>query len=190
MILCSACANLYHGGQAAHPQGIANAHCEACGGELGAADGRFRRPLTAIAVTLALSAGVAFLGGKAVVMAIAPAAAPLLSALGLASAHDLVIDGVHARVSGEGDRAVLAVEGELVNAQPREAQVPDLDVTLVGADGSKLYTWRAHAPKPTLAPGERESFRTRLEAPPAGVAQALVKFATVGDKFALAGKDR
>ena len=73
---------------------------------------------------------------------------------------------------------------------PKSAYVPELAVALDDSSGIELYSWRAHAPKSQIAAGEHLAFRTRLELPPPEASQALVKFAAVGDKVALAGKEK
>ena len=108
----------------------------------------------------------------------------------VAASTALTIENVHAKLSSEGDKSLLVVEGDLVNPGPHEARAPELVVALDRADGAELYAWRAHASKSRLAPGERLAFRTRLESPPPGIGEALVKFAPVGDKVALAGDGR
>ena len=113
----------------------------------------------------------------------------MFSTLGLTEGADgLRIEHVHVGLSREADRSLLVVEGEVVNGLPKSANIPELAVALDDSSGIELYSWRAHAPKSQIAPGERLAFRTRLESPPPEASQALVKFAAVGDKVALAGK--
>ena len=56
-------------------------------------------------------------------------------------------------------------------------------IALRDADKRELYAWTAPPPKNKLGPNEVASFRTRLAAPPDGVNDVLVKFASVGDKL-------
>ena len=117
-----------------------------------------------------------------------PNAASMFSTLGLTQGADgLRLEHVHVGLSRQGDRSLLVVEGDIVNALPKTVDVPELAVSLDDSAGIELYSWRAHAPKSQIAAGERLAFRTRLESPPPEASQALVKFAAVGDKVALAG---
>lgn len=191
MNLCAPCSALYHG-QSANPasnSGVAS--CEACGDALAPESGALRRHMVAIGACIGLLVILGAVGGRAAVVAVVPGAAPIFSALGLPVASNaLEIVNVHAKLSTEGGKSLLVVEGELVNPGPRETAVPTLSVALVRADGGEIYSWRAHASKSRLSAGERLAFRTRLESPPADIGQALVKFAAVGDKVALTGDGR
>jgi len=191
MNLCVACSALYHGRSPFPASNSAGASCEACGDAIIREAGALRRHVVAIAACLGLVAVVGAVGGRAAVVAIVPSAAPIFSLIGLPVASAaLTIENVHAKLTSEGDKSLLVVEGDLVNPGPHEARAPELLVALTRADGVELYSWRAHASKSRLAPGERLAFRTRLESPPPGIGEALVKFAPVGDKVALAGDGR
>ena len=191
MILCSACQALYHGPGAIPAAKSGASACEACGADLGPPQGALRRHVVAIVGCVALVVGLGAVGGRSAIVSLVPGAAPIFSAIGLPLASGgLTIEGVHARLSGEGDKALLVVEGDVVNGPGKDSAVPELSVTLNGAGGATLYSWRAHAAKTRLAAGERLKFRTRLESPPRGITEALVKFAPVGDKVALAGDGR
>ncbi len=148
MILCPACARLYHGEHALlAPKGAAVV-CEACGDPLQARRGDGRRHVTAIFGCLALLLGICAIGGRSAIVALLPNAASMFSTLGLTEGADgLRIEHVHVGLSREGDRSLLVVEGDIVNALPKSANVPELAVSLDDSSGIELYSWRAHAPK-------------------------------------------
>ena len=78
---------------------------------------------------------------------------------------------------------MLVVEGAVVNLRDAPTEAPNMRIALRGADQRELYVWTAPAPKAKLGPNEHAAFRTRLAAPPDGVNDVLVKFASAGDKL-------
>ena len=110
-----------------------------------------------------------------------PAAAPTFAALGLPVLHNgLALQDVRSVVSAEGGKTVLDLEGRIANLHDRSVTVPDLTVMVRDAAAMPLYTWKAAAPKPSLAGGETVAFRTRLSAPPTGGRDVRVSFADAG----------
>jgi hypothetical protein len=75
------------------------------------------------------------------------------------------------------------VEGAIVNLRDSATASPNIRIALRGADKRELYVWTAPAPKSRLGPDEQVAFRTRLAAPPDGVSDVMVKFASVGDRL-------
>jgi hypothetical protein len=128
--------------------------------------------------------GATAIAARAAIVSIAPAMAAVYASVGIpVNLRALTIADVRATVTHETERAgELLVTGEVANLRDRETPVPSLRLTLRGEDGRELYVWTARAPKTRLGARERVTFRARLAAPPAGVREVLVKFATPGNK--------
>lgn len=155
---------------------------------------RRRRPLEALAaaftaipsglptVALGLAAiATAILARPSIVRA-APATAALYAKIGLpVNLRGLDLLGVKSALDTTGADRLLVVEGEIVNVTGREATVPLLELVVQGDDGQALYTWTSAAPRKTLGPAERASFRARLATPPAEGRQVLVRFASASE---------
>jgi predicted Zn finger-like uncharacterized protein len=138
-------------------------------------------PLAFAALLVGAMAAVA---ARETIVAALPATASLYSAIGLpVNLRGLAIADVSAHLGEGADKALLLVEGALVNLRSRETSAPDLRIALRGADGRELYVWTTRPPKDRLAVGERAHFVARLTAPPPGVVDALVKFVPPGDKL-------
>ena len=107
-----------------------------------------------------------------------PAAEYAFRAIGLpVNTRGLDIADVRARLGVVGDKRVLMVEGDVVNLLPNENASPDLRISLLAADGRELYVWTTHGPRGHLNKGERARFAARLETPPDGVEEAMVRLA-------------
>ena len=120
---------------------------------------------------------------KPIVKAV-PAAARVFATIGLpVNLRGLTLDNVHTNIFDLGDRKMLVVEGAVVNLRDFPTDAPNMRIALRGADKRELYVWTAPAHKTKLGPNERAYFRSRLAAPPDGVNDVLVKFASVGDKL-------
>ncbi len=70
---------------------------------------------------------------------------------------------------------VLAIEGTIRNTSRKVLEVPRLRFA-VRNEGGEIYAWTALPDRPILAPGQSESFRTRLASPPAGGREVFVRF--------------
>ena len=113
----------------------------------------------------------------------APFTAPAFSAIGLpVNVRGLAIEDVSARLGAVGEKNVLVVEGWIVNLRPGQTPAPDLRIALRGADGRDLYVWTTRAPTRRLERAQRVRFAARLEAPPDGARDAIVKFVASGDR--------
>ena len=149
---------------------------------------RFRRSgkgagaaLAAIAI---IAGAMAAAAERAALVKAAPNTARLFAAVGLpVNLRGLALDNVHTSIFDLGDRRVLVVEGAIVNLRDSATEAPNIRIALRGVDKRELYVWTAPAPKSRLGPDEQVAFRTRLAAPPDGVSDVLVKFASVGDKL-------
>lgn len=141
--------------------------------------GALRRVPPALPLGLAVLAAVAgLLAGRGAVVRHVPETARLYAAIGLpVNLRGLDIGAVASQLTGEGREAVLTVEGTIANPSVREAEVPQLLIALLAADGQALYTWTNEPPRKTLAAGEEVRFRARLAAPPLDGRDVLVRFA-------------
>jgi hypothetical protein len=112
------------------------------------------------------------------VAAMVPFAAPAYAAIGLpVNERGLAIQDVSARLGEAGEKKYLMVEGWIVNLRDAQTQPPDLRISLRGSNGGELYVWTARAPRRRLERADRVRFEARLEAPPEGAKDAIVKFA-------------
>ena len=137
--------------------------------------------LAALAIIIAAMAGAAW---RAPIVRAAPNTARLFAAVGLpVNLRGLALDNVHTNIFDLGDRRVLVVEGAIVNLRDSATLSPNIRIALRGADKRELYVWTAPAPKSRLAPDEQVAFRTRLAAPPDGVSDVMVRFASAGDRL-------
>ena len=71
---------------------------------------------------------------------------------------------------------VLTVEGEIVSATGRHAEVPRLRIAVTDGAGKEIYAWTARPPRTLLPPGETLPFRSRLASPPAEASGISVRF--------------
>jgi predicted Zn finger-like uncharacterized protein len=140
-----------------------------------------RRTLAAIAI---IGCAMAIVAARTPVVKAVPGTARIFAAIGLpVNLRGLTLDNVHTNIFDLGDRKMLVVEGAVVNLRDSPTEAPNMRIALRGVDKRELYVWTAPAPKTKLGPNERAAFRTRLAAPPDGVNDVLVKFASVGDKL-------
>jgi hypothetical protein len=156
--------------------------------EIGRASRRPWRTGGAVAPALVLGglviAATTAIAARAALVSIAPATAAVYAAVGMpVNLRGLTIGDVRATVTHETEsQRELVITGEIANLRDRETPAPNLRLALRGEDGRELYVWTARGPKKSLGARERVAFRARLAAPPAGVRDVLVKFATPGDK--------
>ncbi len=139
----------------------------------------------ALAAFLIVAGAMAAGAERTAIVKAAPTTARLFAAVGLpVNLRGLSLDNVHSSIFDLGDRRVLVIEGAIVNLRDTATEAPDIRIALRGVDKRELYVWTAPAPRSRLGPDEQVAFRTRLAAPPDGVSDVLVKFASVGDRLA------
>jgi hypothetical protein len=145
---------------------------------------RWRAAAPALLLVGLVTAATMAIAPRAAIVSIAPATAAAYALAGMpVNLRGLSIADVRARATHETDSpGELLVTGEIANLRDGETAAPNLRLALRGEDGRELYVWTARGPKTRLAAHERMTFRARLAAPPAGVRDVLVKFATPGDK--------
>lgn len=122
-------------------------------------------------------ATIGAVGARTPIVRLAPRAAALFELVGLpVNLSGVALERVGARIAFDGDRRILVVEGELVNAGDRAEIARPLLVAVRGADDELLYSWTTRAPQRQVSGGERAAFVARLAAPPANAASVLVEF--------------
>jgi hypothetical protein len=145
---------------------------------------RWRAAAPALLLVSVVTAATMAIAARAAIVSIAPATAAAYALAGMpVNLRGLSIVDVSATATHEADSpGELLITGEIANLRDRETAAPNLRLALRGEDGRELYVWTARGPKTRLGAHERVTFRARLAAPPAGVRDVLVKFATPGDK--------
>jgi predicted Zn finger-like uncharacterized protein len=84
---------------------------------------------------------------------------------------------VHTLQSLQQGSELLAVEGDITSVAGHEVPVPEVIITLLGAEGRALYEWSMTPKAQELEPGEHLSFSTQLTQPPAGAREVRLSFA-------------
>lgn len=139
-----------------------------------------RRPSFTAAALAAVIGVMALIGMREKVVSVLPTAAAIYAAVGLpVNLAGLELRGVHSRIVMEGERKVLAIEGEIVNLRREANQVPPVALTVRAENGQGKYAWTTRVPKSRLEPGEAIAFRARLASPPEGGSDVLVRFASL-----------
>lgn len=122
-------------------------------------------------------------GGRAQIVRLIPATAPLYAAIGLdVNLRQMDIAGVLSKLTEEDGREILVVEGEIRNLADTPRAAPRMRLAVLDANGNEIYAWTAAPPKSRLLSGEKASFRARLAAPPPEGREVRVRFAANPDK--------
>ena len=96
-----------------------------------------------------------------------PRSSSLYTSFGVAvNPNGIELDDVNYRRVAENGQSVLSISGTLVNNSAREQRIPPVRITLTDDDQRELYNWSYRPPQPTLRPGERLKFLTRLAGAP------------------------
>lgn len=88
----------------------------------------------------------------------------------------LSIDDVKITTELAGNKPVLLIEGTISDVSRKAVEIPRLRFIVRDAKGADLYAWNAVLEQPSLIPGEKASFKTRLAAPPAEGREIAVRF--------------
>lgn len=88
----------------------------------------------------------------------------------------LSIDDVKITTEMAGNKPVLLIEGTITDVARKPVEIPRLRFIVRDAKGSDLYAWNAVLEQPSLIPGEKAWFKTRLAAPPAEGREIAVRF--------------
>lgn len=114
-----------------------------------------------------------------------PQTAGLLSIVGLpTNSRGLQFNDVRSVVTNDDDQRVLIVEGQIKNVRDAKVLVPNVQLSVLSADGREIYHWLAPAPKAELLRGETSYFRARLAAAPTEGTGVRLQFETIGLKRA------
>ena len=115
----------------------------------------------------------------------APQMASLYAAIGLpVNLRGLAFANVASATEAQDGVPVLVVEGTIVSANERVAEVPRLRFSVRNRSGQEIYAWTALPSRSVLAPGETLAFRSRLASPPPEAHDVLVRFFNRRDRVA------
>jgi hypothetical protein len=92
----------------------------------------------------------------------------------------LDLRGVSSVMKTEDGGRFLLIRGEIVNLRERTGKLPNLQLALRGPDGRAMYTWQAPSPTRTIKARDSIRFVARLDSPPEGAKDVVVKFARNG----------
>jgi predicted Zn finger-like uncharacterized protein len=138
---------------------------------------------TALLALVALNA--ALIGWRADVVRFVPQTASLYAAIGLpVNLRGLAFANVASATEAHDGVPVLVVEGTIVSANERVAEVPRLRFSVRNRNGQEIYAWTALPSRGVLAPGETLAFRSRLASPPPEAHDVLVRFFNRRDRVA------
>ncbi len=133
-------------------------------------------------ILLLFGFNVALVGARNEVVRYVPQTASLFAAIGLpVNLRHLTFEGVKVSKDENDGVNVLVVEGDIVSASNKAAEVPRLRFAVRNASGQEIYSWTAQPPRSVLGPGETLPFRSRLASPPAEANDVVVRFFTAHD---------
>jgi len=111
-----------------------------------------------------------------------PQSSSFYAAFGLhVNTRGIEISDKNARFETENGQSVLLISGDLVNITSHELTVPPIRVSLSDDDRHELYHWSFASAVPTLGPGKRVTFQTRLPSPPLAARHIELRFAEPGN---------
>ena len=120
----------------------------------------------ALLVMLA-AAGWAAVHYRQTVVRLWPASARLYSAVRLpVNLTGIAITNIDLRQELQDGMPVLSVTGDVLNVSNREQPIPKLRVVLLDDSKRELYRWTFDPGIPSLKPGSRRVFDTKLPSPP------------------------
>jgi predicted Zn finger-like uncharacterized protein len=130
----------------------------------------------AIIVTLALII-TALVAWRTNIVRMAPQMASLYGAIGLpVNLRELVFGDVRITKEARDGVPVLLVEGTIKSTSQHPVDVPRLRFGLRNEAGLEIYSWSAMPERAILAPGETQTFRSRLASPPSEGHDVVVRF--------------
>ncbi len=153
-------------------------------GRLGRAFARPQRPRASMRrfvwpAACAVMGGMVFalLNWRAPVVQMLPQTDAFYRAIGLdVNLRGLVFKDVKVTTETMDGRPVLLIEGSIFDIASKPVDLPRLRFAVRDEKGSEIYTWTATLEQPTLNPGEKAWFRSRLVAPPSEARRIDVRF--------------
>ncbi|MBI3700908.1 MAG: zinc-ribbon domain-containing protein [Afipia sp.] len=114
---------------------------------------------------------------RADVVRLMPQTATFFKMAGLGvNLRGLAIEDVKITTEMANNKPVLLIEGNIRDVSRKAVEIPRLRFIVRDAKGSDLYAWNAVLEQPSLIPGEKAWFKTRLAAPPAEGREIAVRF--------------
>ncbi len=114
-----------------------------------------------------------------------PQTASFYALIGLpVNLRGLAFDGIVTTTEQHEGVPILVVEGNIVNAARKIADVPRLKFVVRNAARQEIYSWTAVPSRTLLPPGEAVAFRTRLASPPPEARDLLLRFVNRHDIIA------
>jgi predicted Zn finger-like uncharacterized protein len=117
--------------------------------------------------------------GRARIVALWPATAPIYGAFGLhtpVAGTGLELREVNSAVSQVDNKPTLIVAGRIANVTDTPQKVPPLVITLRDTKSVPVKSWTIQPSQPTLLGGESMSFQTSQPSPPDNAVSAMVTF--------------
>ncbi len=131
--------------------------------------------LTGLSVLLALIVGAVALRSE--IVRLFPDLAGAYEALGFGvNIIGLEFRDVTTLVALRGGQNVMQVDGRIYSVAPQAVVVPPVVVTLLDAEGARLYEWSVLPEVRDLEPGEVVDFSAQLTSPPQGAARVRLTF--------------
>jgi len=135
---------------------------------------QFGPPAIILILALLITALVAW---RTNVVRMAPQMASLYGAIGLpVNLRELVFGDVRITKEARDGVPVLLVEGSIKSTSKNPVDVPRLRFGLRNEAGLEIYSWTALPEHSILAPGETQTFRSRLASPPSEGHDVVVRF--------------
>jgi hypothetical protein len=148
----------------------------------GKREGGRLRPSVATVIVALFAANAVLLGWRTDVVRLMPQTASLFAAIGLpVNLRGVAFSDVTTATEASEGVPVLLVKGRITNIAHQPREVPRLRFAMRNAAGNEVYAWTSMPAKAALAPGEAESFETRLASPPADGQAVVVRFFTRRD---------
>lgn len=130
-----------------------------------------------VAVAGMAAVSVGLLVWRAEIVRLMPQTATFFKMIGAGvNLRGLDIVDVKTTIETVDGRPVILIEGSVVGTTRHAVEVPRLRFVLRNARGADIYAWNAVLERPTLNPGEKAWFRSRLASPPAEAHEIVVRF--------------
>jgi len=122
------------------------------------------------------------IGWRRDIVRVLPQTASFYALLGMpVNLRGLVFDGVTATTEQNDGVPILVIEGNVVNAARKMAEVPRIKLIVRNAARQEIYSWTAVPSRTGLPPGEAVAFGARLASPPSDAQDLILRFVTRRD---------